>query len=155
MRIQWSSGAAQEMLIRLERADQGLADCVRQSALVRSALDEANADGEDQALRKAKERFEACAQEIRAFAEALDDFRSAVRRADERFEDAEAGVIRMAANLSQASAAPGRENGVGERYVNWEPSAFSVLPNMRVSGAPVPEWLETVTAGSNAIPLMD
>ena len=155
MRIQWSSGAAQEMLIRLEQAEQGLNSCLRQTALVKSALDEANVDGDDQALRKMKERFDGCTQRLKSFENVLDDFMSALRKADELFEDAESDLVHMGEELSESKESPRYiVNSGSGGYVSWEPSAYAVMPGMRVSSVTIPDWLENAAAGAGAIPMM-
>lgn len=148
MRIQWSSGAAQEMLSRLERADEGLANCVKQAGRVRTALDEANADGGNQTLRKAKEQFEAYAQELQEFAESLEEFMGALRRTDRMFTETELNVARMALNLGETKAPPQRGERRGEHHASWKPEAFAVIPNMRIQAAVAPAWLERLTSGT-------
>lgn len=152
MRIQWSSGAAQEMLGRLERVNQSVNDCRRQSEAVRSAMAEANPDGGNKAMKAAEERFGQLVGSLRSFEEALKAYQSAVRRADSLFEDAETEIGRLAAGLDSAQGAPVNLES-GERYVSWEPAAYAVMPDMRVGVAPVPEWLRA--AAADAVPYME
>lgn len=147
MKIQWNSDAAQEVLEHLRKADQGLEDCVQQEKRAQSELAEANADGDDQALTRITERFETCRAKLRALAAALENYESAVRRAEQEFESAERDIGRMADNLHEPSAAPYRGGG----STSWEPDAYSEMPRMRMRVAPVPEWLETMTAESGVL----
>ena len=155
MRIQWSSSAAQEMLERLAQADRSMQDCLRQSSAVCAAMAEANPDGANRALRAAEERYGLLAKRLRAFEEALEDFQSAIRRADGLFEDAETELERLAERLDDARSAPNSRESGGERYIRWEPSAYAVMPDMRLNIAPMPEWLRAATAAVGAIPYME
>lgn len=148
MRIQWSSEAAGAMLSRLDESDQGLNGCLRQAAQILSALDEANIDGDDSALSKAKERFEGCRERLLTLTAALEDFTDALRRADKLFEQAEDDTIRLADGAGSASAPPVRYTL--KNTVRWEPAAFAVMPEMRTRIAALPDWLENITAGADA-----
>ena len=155
MRIQWSSRAAQEMLIHLEKADQGLADCIRQAALAGEALDEANVDGENQALKKAQELFEDDVHELRALAESLGSFINALRKADRMFSETEESIARMAAGMGESESTPVYSEQQVVYHANWEPEAFAVIPNMRLRAAAMPTWLENSTNTSKTIPFMN
>lgn len=152
MRIQWSSNAAQEMLGHLSQVNRGMEDCLRQSAVVYAAITEANPDGANRALKAASERYGLLLNKMRAFGEALEDFQSAVRRADGMFEDAEMELRRLMGGLDDSQDAPNNRESGGERYIRWEPSAYAVMPDMRINVAPVPKWLEAATS---AIPYME
>ena len=45
-------------------------------------------------------------------------------------------------------------NSGSSGYVSWEPSAYAVMPGMRVSSVTIPDWLENAAAGAGAIPMM-
>ena len=147
MKIQWNSDAAQEVLEHLKKADRGLEDCAQQEKRARSELAEASAEGDNQALARITERFEACSAKLKALAAALEDYESAVRRAEQEFESAERDIGRMADNMREPSAAPYRGGG----STSWEPGAYSEMPRMRMRVAPVPKWLETMTAESGVL----
>lgn len=151
MRIQWSSSAAQEMLGRLAQVDRSMEDCLRQSSAVRAAIAEANPDGANRALRAAEEHYGLLAKRLRAFEKALEAFQSAIRRADGLFEDAETELERLAERLDDARSAPNSRESGGERYIRWEPSAYAVMPDMRVSVMPMPDWFKAATTMAGAI----
>lgn len=142
MKIQWSGAAVQEMLVRLARAEQRMEDCMRQSERLRTAIRDANADGENRALLRVEERCDALMLRLKRHGEALQAFRLAVRRADERFEEAEAQVGRFAELVARAQAAPPPANALrGPRFAEWSPAAYAVMPEARVRVAAEPDWL--------------
>lgn len=112
---------------------------MRKAHLVRIALEEANADGDNEALSALTERFDNCTKRMKALAQALDDFRSAVIRTDAEFDEAEHALHSLIGNLEERA-----ELNMGASYQdarNWQPDAYAVMPDMRVHAAPVPEWL--------------
>ena len=148
MRIQWSSEAARAMLSRLDESDRGLQGCLRQAAQILAAIDEANKDGDDEALIKAKERFETCRERLTKLARSLEDFTEALRKADSLFEQADDDTIRLANGVGrQAPPPPGSRM---RRAVRWEPTAFAVMPQMRTRITAYPAWLENATAAADA-----
>ncbi len=138
MRIQWSSAAAQEMQTRIEEAKQGLMECLRQADSIRILMDEANVDGTDRALIKAEEQFERGAYRLKSFGYELDDFKSALSKADELFDATETMLFCRASE--QVSAEPCRIISSG--YVRWESTAYAVMPIMRIRTVLLPKWLE-------------
>lgn len=149
MLIQWNSSAAQEALSRLRRTERGLEDCLSRSQTVRSALQEANPDGENQTLKKALDRFESCEKKLRQLLDDVERYETGVRRANSGFDDAEQSAVRTVENLSTASAVPVTGSGAG-RFVRWEPAAYATIPEMRVHVAPMPAWLEDAATESSA-----
>lgn len=140
MKIRWSSESAQEMLSRLGRADQGLADCLRLATLVNAALEAANPDGENKALNQASTLFADCMRKLQRLGNDLEMFESAVQRADGRFEDAEMTAMRAAEQIGAADAAPVYQNG--GRFMQWDPAAFTVMPDMRLHYTTTPPaWM--------------
>lgn len=149
MRIQWSSDAARAMLSKLEQSDQGLEGCLRQAVQILAALDEANADGDDSALAKAKERFEISRGRLLALIRALEDFIEALRRAEELFEQAEEDTIHLTDGRCDPYPVVRPQR---ERYpVLWAEEAFTVMPEMRTRITALPDWLEDLTAAEDAI----
>lgn len=140
MLIQWNSGAAQEALSRLRRTKRGLEDCLQKSQTVRSSLQEANPDGENQTLKKALDRFESCEKKLKQLLDDVERYETGVEEADDGFSEAEQSAVRLVGELSSASpVAVG--SGAG-RFVRWEPAAYAAIPEMRVRVAPMPSWLE-------------
>lgn len=156
MRIQWSSEAAQEMLDRLKRAEQGLEDCRSHSAQVYRALDEANPDGGNKALVKARSQFDAHVQRLRRLTESLEDFISAIRRTDAMFEEAEKENGRLIDDDDQPpvnTVYSGRNRS--EQYANWGPESFVAMPRIRLNSTVLPAWLEDVTNGYEEAPFIE
>ena len=60
MRVQWNSGAVEQLRKRLRDAREGLEMCERQARGVRLCLEDANPDGENRTLRASLARFEEC-----------------------------------------------------------------------------------------------
>lgn len=149
MLIQWNSGAAQEALSRLRRTKRGLEDCLQQSQTVRSSLQEANPDGENQTLKKALDRFESCEKKLRQLLDDVELYETGVEKADDGFSEAEQSAVRLVGELSGASPAPVTGGGV-VRFVRWEPAAYATIPEMRVHAAPMPSWLEDAVMEKSA-----
>jgi len=154
MRIQWSSEEAQEMLRNLEMAASALGDCVGQAGLVRSAFSDANADGSDDALRSAGKRFEACAQRLRKLSESLDAYIAALHKADELFNEVEDSNNRLISETENGKSAYINDMASHIHSVNWDPSAFVVMPSMRTNAAVMPKWFEDITATAGNRPVL-
>ena len=88
MRVQWNSGAVEQMRKRLRDAREGLEMCERQARGVRLCLEDANPDGENRTLRASLARFEECCARLRLLTERVDAYESALLRADDNFEQA-------------------------------------------------------------------
>ena len=146
--IQWNSSTAQETLTRLRRTVRGMQDCLRQAKTARAALEQANPDGENQTLRKALECFDGCEQRLNRLLDDLESYKTGVRKANDRFEEAEQSALRVVNKLSAASSAP--VTGAAMGRVNWDPTAYGAIPEIRVHAAPVPSWLENAAAGADA-----
>jgi chromosome segregation ATPase len=149
MRIQWSSDAAQEMLTRLEQADQRLQDNLQQAERVTMALEEANQEGDDAALKKALERFGALQARIRRLHQAVDDYKTGLRRTDQTFEDAESSLVRLAEDVGLSSGASESFSGSAAAGFLWNTARAEIMPEMRVGTAGVPDWLEQAVSQAN------
>ena len=113
--------------------------------MVRTALNEANPDGENQALRKASERFERDVVSMKKLTDLLNDTLTGVKRADQIMAEAE---------RENASRADGMEEGTGYQQtgdafsgrVDWSRIQSAPMPYLRISRVPLPEWLDDMTA---------
>ena len=103
MWVQWNSGAVEQMRKRLRDAREGLEMCERQARGVRLCLEDANPDGENRTLRASLARFEECCARLRLLTERVDAYESALLRADDNFERAEAQAVRFAEAIDVVS----------------------------------------------------
>lgn len=138
MRILWSSEAAREMLDRMEQARTGMEAGRLHAATARQALEAANVEGDDAALTKAMQRFDAYAEKLNALSESLEDFVRAVCRTDEMFCEAEESVGRRAQRAETQSAGTIEDYA---RYAHWNADACGVMPGMRLDVVDIPGWL--------------
>lgn len=148
MIIQWNSNAAQDTLARMRKAQRGVQECLTQSQKARAALEAANPDGEVKALQKAMERFEICQKRLSKLLDDIEDYQTGVRRAEVCFDEAERSATRTVEDLGRAVSV---STAGGTRVrVRWEPAAYAAAPEMRVRMAPMPSWLEDMTAEASA-----
>lgn len=145
MIIQWDSGAAQETVDRMRKAENELQDCLRQVQTVRAALEAANPDGESKLLNEVRERIDTCDRRLKRLLDDVEAYGRGTRNTNARFEEAERSLVRMVEG-SDASKVFGGTGGL-----RWEPEAYAVTPNMRVRVAPVPAWLENAVADGAAL----
>ena len=141
MRIQWSSRSVEQALGRLRGVREGLEACNVRVHSVRRRFADADPDGQNRAMRVASARFEECCIQLRHLTECVEYFESALRRAEARFEDAEAQAIRCAESIDAAE----RTKWTPVRRVDgirWQPTAVVYMPQARDSAPPLPDWLE-------------
>lgn len=144
MKIQWNSEAAQDVLKRLKQSEDGLEEGMQRARHVRVLLDKANDEGDEKVLTRLSEAFEESVRRLQALLQELEEFRNAVRHCDAEFEEAENSINVLLRNLETDVALR-----MGDAYkdsANWEPKAYAVMPDMRVRAAPVPSWLDQITA---------
>ena len=142
MRVQWNSNAVEQLRKRLWDAREGLEMCERQARGVRLCLEDANPDGENRTLRASLARFEECCARLRLLTERVDAYDSALLRADDTFEQAEARAVRYAEAIdvvSYAKTPVSRSNGF-----RWEPASVAYMASLRESAPPMPDWLDAL-----------
>ena len=146
MRIKWSSEAALEIAGQLERAQWAMEDCRELIAMVRTALNEANPDGENQALRKAAERFERDVVSMKKLTDLLNDTLTGVKRADQIMTEAERENASRADGMEEGTAYPHPEGAASFGRVDWSRIHSAPMPYLRINRVPLPEWLDDLTA---------
>ena len=105
MRLQWSSEAAQEIMNRMRSAERGLEESLQRAQVAREALDAANADQEDRALKALALRLSISVSRLRQTTEALENLIDSVKRADSGFQNAETSISTMINRIGEARAA--------------------------------------------------
>ena len=146
MRIKWSSEAAMEIAGQLERAEWAIEDSRGLIAMVRTALDEANPDGENQALRKASERFERDVVSMKKLMDLLNDTLAGVKRADQIMNEAERENASRADGMEEGSRYSQQMGMASAGRIDWSRIHSAPMPYLRISRAPLPEWLDNMTA---------
>lgn len=154
MRIKWSSEAALEIAAQLERAEWSLEDSRTWIAMIRTALSEANPDGENQALSKAAERFERDAVSINRFTDLLNDTLSGVKQADRIMTDAERENARRGDNMEEGTWYENRRETSSFGKIDWAVVHTTPMPYFRINRVPLPEWLEELTANPQIFTLI-
>lgn len=146
MQIKWSSEAALEIVKQLERAGWALEDCESLIESIRTALRDANPDGENRALCKASERFERDAGSLKAFAELLNDTLAGVKRADQMMTDVEKGNISRADEMEEGRWYSSGQGSFSAWKIDWSKLRGVPMPYFRINRVPLPQWLEEMTA---------
>lgn len=146
MRIKWSSEAALEIANQLERTGWAIEDSQALIALVRTALNEANPDGENQVLKRAEARFERDVVSLRGFADLLSDTLSGVKRADRIMTDAEMENAGRIDRMEDGTWYQGRQGADSSRKIEWSKVRSIPMPYYRINRAPLPDWLDEMTA---------
>ncbi len=139
MRIRWSDDAVREMTTRMNAATQALQDAAALGRRVETLLEQANADGSNSALRKMQQRLSEWQYRLGRLQTNTDTFCTGLARAGQLMNEAEASALRR---TRQLMAGHGAEIDSG-RYgaYSWSKSDVFILPQMRGSSAPVPDWL--------------
>lgn len=143
MRIRWDSEVAQDVLGQLGRSARGMDTCIGQLGAVRAEL----SDGDSDAIRALSERFERFARDLSELYRELGEYRHAVLRADDVFDETARRARRLSEKLDGGVRAP--VDAIDGAHARWSPGAYAVMPEMRVRVAPIPEWLEEAAARSN------
>lgn len=155
MRIKWSSDAALAIVSQLERAGWAMEDSRTLIALVRTALNEANPDGENQVIRKASERFERDVASLKEFADLLNDTLLGVTRADQILADAERENTYRADGMEEGTWYQGRQGSAPIRILDWSKIQSAPMPYFRINRVPLPEWLDEMTADPQIFAFME
>ena len=116
---------------------------VRASGARRASLPRRREPGRrNRTLRASLARFEECCARLRLLTERVDAYESALLRADDNFEQAEAQAVRYAEAIdvvSYAKTPVSRSNGF-----RWEPASVAYMASLRESAPPMPDWLDAL-----------
>lgn len=146
MRIKWSSETALEIAGQLERAEWAIEDSRGLIAMIRTALNEANPDGENQALRKASERFERDVVSMKKFTDLLNDTLAGVKRADQIMTEAERENASRADGMEEGTTYQQQAGSASFGKIDWSRIHSAPMPYLRINRVPLPEWLDDMTA---------
>ncbi len=137
MRIVWNSDVAGQVIRRMNDADLGMMDCLKDANRAAQALVEANQDGESETLSRLADRLSALTRRMQAAQQQLDDLIGQTRQADESFQDAER---RIGAMFDGAQTGASGKTPHQELIDYVKPVA--IMADLRLmSGTYTPEWL--------------
>ena len=144
MRIRWDDEAVQEMLTRIETAQETLQEVSRCAAEARDLLKKSNRDGDNRALRKMQARFDAWTDRLRRMQEETDDFRAGLTKARQIMDQAEKNAIRLAEEMSGSyQETAGGDWMTSESMMSHGPRWNVTLgPTPRTGLGPYPDWLK-------------
>lgn len=111
MRVQWSSEAAQEIILRMRSAERGLNESLRRAQIAREALEDANADKENKALNALALRLAVSMSRLQQTTEAMQDLIDSVKRADDGFQDAEDRIGQILSRIEEGKKASDGDSG--------------------------------------------
>lgn len=144
MRILWSSDVAEQIIRRMNDAEQGIGDCLRDARSAARALDEANEDGESRTLSSIANRLEELTRRMQAAQQRIDDLIDQTKSTDERFAQVERQISAM---FDGADSVPKPESK--PQTVDWSRwvEEMDIMPLLReMSGWYTPDWLNELAS---------